>query len=283
MNSFDPMRMPADPMRMAEPPGEAPEKPSAPGESTVLILAQSALQRECLAYVLHANASRIAVETAADLAEVPDATPDLVLLDTTRPERDPAEVGRIIEACRLQFGAKPIVLIAEASPSGHLIFEQNQDLIEGCIPTNSALEIVLAAIRLVLVGGTFIPKDMLRPRAAIGTVLPDPARDLDPDRETHLTTRERDIVRLLRDGKQNKVIAYELKISESTVKVHIRNIMKKSRARNRTQIALRMLHLGDVAEADHDRALIEPAERQERSSVLTRSARDAGRAASLVG
>jgi DNA-binding NarL/FixJ family response regulator len=42
----------------------------------------------------------------------------------------------------------------------------------------------------------------------------------------------------LKQGKQNKIIAYELSMCESTVKVHIRHIMKKLKARNRTQVVL---------------------------------------------
>jgi DNA-binding NarL/FixJ family response regulator len=56
--------------------------------------------------------------------------------------------------------------------------------------------------------------------------------------ELRLTARERDIMRCLREGRQNKFIAHELGISESTVKVHLRNIMKKLHASNRTQVAL---------------------------------------------
>ena len=41
-----------------------------------------------------------------------------------------------------------------------------------------------------------------------------------------------------RQGKQTKIIAYELGMCESTVKVHIRQIMKKLNARNRTQVVL---------------------------------------------
>jgi DNA-binding NarL/FixJ family response regulator len=40
------------------------------------------------------------------------------------------------------------------------------------------------------------------------------------------------------EGQPNKVIAYELGIAESTVKVHIRHMMKKLNARNRTQLVL---------------------------------------------
>ena len=41
----------------------------------------------------------------------------------------------------------------------------------------------------------------------------------------------------LRRGKPNKIIAYELNMCESTVKVHIRNIMKRLKAKNRTEAA----------------------------------------------
>ena len=56
--------------------------------------------------------------------------------------------------------------------------------------------------------------------------------------EMALTSRECDVLRMLREGRQNKIIAFELGISESTVKVHLRNMMKKLHASNRTQVAL---------------------------------------------
>ncbi|MGZ9174567.1 MAG: response regulator transcription factor, partial [Candidatus Binatia bacterium] len=43
----------------------------------------------------------------------------------------------------------------------------------------------------------------------------------------------------VRQGKANKVIAHELNISESTVKVHLHNIMKKLRVKNRTEVAVK--------------------------------------------
>jgi DNA-binding NarL/FixJ family response regulator len=44
------------------------------------------------------------------------------------------------------------------------------------------------------------------------------------------------VLEALRKGKANKAIAFELSIHESTVKVHVRNIMKKLGARNRTEV-----------------------------------------------
>jgi DNA-binding NarL/FixJ family response regulator len=49
--------------------------------------------------------------------------------------------------------------------------------------------------------------------------------------------RQSQILDCLRRGMANKLIAYELNMCESTVKVHIRNIMKKLNATNRTQVA----------------------------------------------
>jgi DNA-binding NarL/FixJ family response regulator len=51
------------------------------------------------------------------------------------------------------------------------------------------------------------------------------------------TERQTAVIQAIRIGKANKTIAYELNMCESTVKVHVRNIMKKLRATNRTQIS----------------------------------------------
>ncbi len=52
------------------------------------------------------------------------------------------------------------------------------------------------------------------------------------------TPRERELMMLIARGLQNKNIAYELKISENTVRAHIVNIMRKYRLQNRTQVAI---------------------------------------------
>ena len=60
----------------------------------------------------------------------------------------------------------------------------------------------------------------------------------DPEDSITPTPRERELMMLLARGMQNKNIAYELKISENTVRAHIGNIMRKYRLQNRTQIAI---------------------------------------------
>lgn len=55
-----------------------------------------------------------------------------------------------------------------------------------------------------------------------------------------LTATQMAVGEAIRQGKANKQIAYELDIGESTVKVHIRNIMKKLNAKNRTEVAVKV-------------------------------------------
>ena len=57
------------------------------------------------------------------------------------------------------------------------------------------------------------------------------------NRISGLSSREKDVLEGLVAGKANKIIAYELNMRESTVKVHVRNIMKKLHATNRTEVA----------------------------------------------
>ncbi|MBY6004241.1 response regulator transcription factor [Salipiger bermudensis] len=63
--------------------------------------------------------------------------------------------------------------------------------------------------------------------------------------EQYFTERQLAVARALQRGDANKTIAYELNLAESTVKVHIRNIMRKLKATNRTQAAFRLNELAN--------------------------------------
>ena len=66
-------------------------------------------------------------------------------------------------------------------------------------------------------------------------------------RLAYLTAREVDIIDLLLKGKTNKIIAYELHITESTVKLHLYNVMRKYAVRNRTELAIHLSQLDDFS------------------------------------
>jgi DNA-binding NarL/FixJ family response regulator len=99
----------------------------------------------------------------------------------------------------------------------------------GVIPLAFPADSVVEALRFVHAGGTFVPSESLPPKPGIIAGHPLPG-------SCALTKREEQIVTLLRSGKQNKQIAYDLGLSIGTVKVHLHNIMNKLGARNRIQV-----------------------------------------------
>ena len=101
--------------------------------------------------------------------------------------------------------------------------------LRGVVPITFTADIAVEALRLVLAGGTFVPVDALMGYAK---------QRMDPSSavQRQLTAREEQILAQLRLGKQNKQIAYDLSLSEGTVKVHIHNIMKKLGVSNRSQV-----------------------------------------------
>ena len=92
----------------------------------------------------------------------------------------------------------------------------------------------MKAIRIVLVGGVFVPADTLLTEEGLAE------NDSFREQEHLFTTRQKAVVDALRKGKPNKLIAHELNISESTVKVHIHSIMKKLQAKNRTEAVIKL-------------------------------------------
>lgn len=111
-----------------------------------------------------------------------------------------------------------------------------------------------SAIRLICAGGPYQPmtspvlsRDRATARVEAKASLParpnsapGSAPNSAPGSAQEFTTRETDVLRLLQQAKPNKIIAHELSISVNTAKVHVRNIMRKLRATNRTQVVIGM-------------------------------------------
>jgi DNA-binding NarL/FixJ family response regulator len=127
--------------------------------------------------------------------------------------------------------------------------------VRGYIPTSVECGVAVAALRLVSAGGIFVPAGALRSTAAKPDDQPEGERQRRSD-GLDLTPRELSVIDLLREGRPNKLIARQLDMQESTVKVHVRNILKKLNAANRTHaafVANRLL--GQDAEQSTDRRI----------------------------
>jgi DNA-binding NarL/FixJ family response regulator len=138
-----------------------------------------------------------------------------------------------VTAIRHAFKGVPIIVLSDAKSAlqPRTIRNALKSGAQGFIPTRTTeMPVAFAAIRFVKAGGTFAPIDLLlsgRPdRVTASFEAPPPGR---------LTLRQMTVLSHLRQGKANKVIAHDLGMSESTVKVHVRNIMRKMGASNRTQ------------------------------------------------
>ncbi|NJM33714.1 MAG: response regulator transcription factor [Rhodomicrobium sp.] len=125
----------------------------------------------------------------------------------------------------------PAVILSDAEDFSEVMNALNSG-VRGYIPTNLPLDVAVEAMRLVKAGGVFVPAGCLR----AGEETSKPPKTRNPLSDL-FTSRQTAVVEALRQGKANKTIAYELNLQESTVKVHIRNIMKKLKAKNRTEVA----------------------------------------------
>ena len=146
-----------------------------------------------------------------------------------------------IAAIRQALEAAPLIMLSDLEDSHQLntIRGALRAGANGFISTRSTgLAMTLSAIRFVQAGGTFAPLEMLLSDASA-----PPAGQPAAASPYRLTTRQKAVLAQLQQGKANKIIAHELGMSESTAKVHIRNIMRKMGATNRTQAAFNALKL----------------------------------------
>jgi len=153
-----------------------------------------------------------------------ETVPSLITLDLNL-----ADANGFNGLARLQAnGVSCPIVVVSATESG-AAFQQAKTLgAAGYLPKSLGLDELAAALATVLDGGTWFP--VMKDNASVtadGT-----------DRVASLTPAQRRVVTGLSDGLLNKQIAYEMGISEATVKAHMTAIFRKLGANNRTQALL---------------------------------------------
>ncbi|HTI01898.1 MAG TPA: response regulator transcription factor [Acidisoma sp.] len=200
---------------------------------SVALVDDRKLSRDCIALTLKANFdSRIEVSSFATIEEVfalEAVSVDIVVLYIH--EGCEAQVrsllGRIKDA---QF--RLLVITDESAAKLSSFFRDAlRGGVNGFISTShTAAATLQSAIMFILNGGAFVPPELFLEHHPAATATYSRVDIADP-----LTKRQQEVFSKLKEGKPNKIIAFELGMSESTAKVHIRNIMHKLGATNRTQ------------------------------------------------
>jgi DNA-binding NarL/FixJ family response regulator len=215
---------------LVAPNGEA----SACDAAAIVVIEKRALVRECLARCLKAVSGHtvISFPSVDSWIEVRnDISASLIMLSIVGKPSDP-EPHREISRLSKPNNALPTILLSDAEEPDQIVEAISQGA-RGYIPTSVPLDVVVEVMRLVKAGGTFVPASSL-----IASIRSNDGIMASQQNGNGLfTARQAAVVEALRRGKANKIIAYELNMRESTVKVHIRNIMKKLKARNRTEVA----------------------------------------------
>lgn len=111
----------------------------------------------------------------------------------------------------------------------------------GVIGPSTGIDLMLAAVRLVAAGGVYVPPELIsqtirRTHTELITDASVPGIGIDIDID--LTQREHAVLKLIGCSCSNGEIAAQLRITEATVRVHIRNLRQKLRARSRVDLAL---------------------------------------------
>lgn len=177
-----------------------------------------------------------AAEARAALAEYGAGAAEALLLDLHMEDSDGLAV---LMDLRQDFPALPIAIVS-GSEDARIVAAARQLGAAGFVPKSSSLEEMRAALAAVREGDSWFPESAA-------------ADDADLERMASLTPAQRRILGFVRQGLLNKQIAYELDISEATVKAHITAIFRKLGVGNRTQAVLLAAKL-DVDQPSFDSA-----------------------------
>jgi DNA-binding NarL/FixJ family response regulator len=216
-----------------------------PPTRLLILIERRDFVRSCIACWFDNSCAELAtlavtdVETSLDEAALAQAT--AVLIGASAPGWTDEWLCRQIGWLRARRMKLPIVMIVDVAGADEKIAVETLAArlgIQGYIPTSSSVDVAVAALHLVMVGGRYFPtiwEEEQSPalittgRTPFARVHGGPAK---------LTPREVAILSALGQGASNKTIAHRLAIAVSTVKVHVHNIIRKLNVRSRMEAAV---------------------------------------------
>ena len=203
------------------------------GKTRILIVDDHPLFREALTHALQRGMAGADVAQAGALDTALSALDaggdfDLVLLDLRMPGVQGLS-GLIY--LRTQYPNLPVVIVTASEDEG-MIGKALRLGASGFIPKSSSTTEIVAAVAAVLAGEVWTPAGF-NPNAAANREDDEIAR-----RVATLTAQQIRVLMMLKEGLLNKQIAYQLDVSEATIKAHVSAILQKLKVSSRTQAVI---------------------------------------------
>jgi two-component system nitrate/nitrite response regulator NarL len=161
-----------------------------------------------------------------------ELAPDIILLDMRMPEMDGIDVLRQL---RKNGFKNPVVMLTTSSDERDLV-QSLRSGAQGYLLKDMEPDQLVLALRDIVNGKTVVAPDLAPVLARI--VQGDTVEADDNSPFSKLTPRENEILSLLAEGQSNKVIARNLGISDGTVKLHVKSILRKLGIHSRVEAAV---------------------------------------------
>jgi two-component system nitrate/nitrite response regulator NarL len=203
----------------------------------VAIVCPHDLERESLKSVLEARSLSV-VEMAAAAEDLPlvdgrAEPPDLVIVAGLSSK---SEAAQQIHASRARF-PKSRTVLSTGPVSIDVVTEALRQGVDGVLLDDMSCDQMVMSLRLIALGERVIPSRLLTDLLDGRPPEPRP-QVVTRSSDSGLSDRETEILHGLVAGDPNKVISRRLGISEATVKVHVKTILRKLNVTNRTQAAM---------------------------------------------
>lgn len=214
----------------------APKTVDKPLPGTLFLIDDKTLARDCLVNAIGAmrNGNISAFDSATDFLASHEGLsgPYIIVYCLRAAQADTKRLQHEIFGLANSVCGIPVVVVSDIDTTAVADCALRSGA-KGFIPSTLSLQVAAQAIKIVEAGGTYVPAESL---LALNRTAPEPAASKS-EIVGGLTPRQVAVLQELRQGKANKVIALHLNMRESTVKVHVRSIMRKLRARNRTEVS----------------------------------------------